>query len=420
MRYSEALEYLYGLEKLGIVFGLENIRRLLDIMGNPQRFFRAVHIGGTNGKGSVASMLSSVLDLAGYRAGKYASPHLLSFTERITINEREITEEEVVELTAEMRKEIERKDRERPFTFFDFTTALAFEYFRRRHVDVALIEVGLGGRLDSTNAVEPFIAAITNVTFDHMDFLGNDIADIAREKAGIIKDGVPVVTAAVDRPRQIIEETAKLHGSPVYIMGRDFSYEKKGDQVMSYTGPAWTLDNLFVNLKGDHQFANAAVALCVAELLSSSGFEVNADHVRRGLAMVTWPGRIEVVREYPTVILDGAHNIEGARALVQFLEGHFSERRKVLVFGVLGDKEYEKMLGLLTPLADSVILTQPRSDRALSPAGLQKCLSRGIVSESLRDALNKARAITGERDVLVVTGSLYLVGEAKAIIDEIF
>lgn len=204
MRYSEALEYLYGLEKLGIVFGLENIRRLLDIMGNPQRFFRAVHIGGTNGKGSVASMLSSVLDLAGYRAGKYASPHLLSFTERITINEREIAEEEVVELTAEMRKEIERKDRERPFTFFDFTTALAFEYFRRRHVDVALIEVGLGGRLDSTNAVEPFIAAITNVTFDHMDFLGNDIADIAREKAGIIKDGVPVVTAAVDRPRQII------------------------------------------------------------------------------------------------------------------------------------------------------------------------------------------------------------------------
>lgn len=420
MSYSEALEYLYGLEKLGIVFGLENIRWLLTLMGNPQRFFRAIHIGGTNGKGSVASMLSSILKLAGYRVGKYASPHLVSFTERITVSDEEITEKEVAELTAEIRQKICREHGERPFTFFDFTTALAFEYFRRRQVDPALIEVGLGGRLDSTNVLEPLIAVITNVTHDHMDYLGDDLSDIAREKAGIIKDGVPVVTAAVDQPRRIIEETARQHGSPVYVMGRDFSYEKRGDQIMSYTGLRWTVDDLFVNLRGDHQFANAAVALCTAELLSGSGFDIKADHGRRGLATVIWPGRIEVVREQPTVILDGAHNTEGVRALVQFLKDHFSERRKVLVFGVLADKEYEKMVALLTPVVDTVILTRPSSERALAPADLQKRVGHGIVSKSLRGALETARAMTGGGDVLVVTGSLYLVGEARAIIDEIF
>lgn len=418
--YSEALEYLYSLEKLGIVFGLENIKWLLNIIGKPQGVFRAIHIGGTNGKGSVASMLSWMLKLAGYRVGKYTSPHLVSFRERITINEEEITEEEVAELTADMRQEIEREDPDRPFTFFDFTTALAFEYFRRRHVDLALVEVGLGGRLDSTNVVQSLITVITNVTRDHMDYLGDTITDIAKEKAGIIKDGVPVVTGAVDGPRRIIEETAGRLGSPVYVMGRDFSYEKKGDQTMSYAGLSGARDDLFINLKGDHQFANAAVALCAAELLSSSGYEIGAEHMRRGLAGVTWPGRIEVMREKPAIVVDGAHNIEGISALVQFLTSRFPDRRKILVFGVMRDKEYKKMLALLAPLADTTILTKPGLERALSPVDLGKCVDRGIIMENVRAALGTAKAMATEGDVIVITGSLYLVGEARAIIDEIF
>ena len=418
--YPNVLAYLYSLEKFGIVFGLENIQWILDSIGNPHGFLKTVHIGGTNGKGSVAAMLSHILKAAGYRVGKYTSPHLVSFTERITINDEEITETEVAELTAFIRRHIENVDPKRPFTFFDFTTALAFEYFRRKHVDIALIEVGLGGRLDSTNVVNPLISIITNVAFDHMDFLGNDILDVTREKAGIIKRGVPVVTGAQDAPQRIIEETGKSNDSPVYVMGRDFSYEKKGRQSMSYSGLSSRLNDIFVNLKGDHQLANAAIVLCAAELLSSLGFGIDQREFYTGLSRVTWPGRLEIVREKPVVILDGAHNVDGIRALVGFLTSQFPGRRRLLIFGVMKDKEYEKMLGELLPHVDETILTVPKNDRALSPEFMQKLAPKAIVADDVTWALKRAKSMSTDEDVIVITGSLYLVGECKTVINEIF
>ncbi len=418
--YPNVLAYLYSLEKFGIVFGLENIQWILDSIGNPHGFLKTVHIGGTNGKGSVAAMLSHILKAAGYRVGKYTSPHLVSFTERITINEEEITETEVAELTTYIRQQIESVDPNRAFTFFDFTTALAFEYFRRKHVDIALIEVGLGGRLDSTNVVNPLISIITNVAFDHMDFLGHDILDVTREKAGIIKRGVPVVTGAQDAPQRIIEETGKSNDSPVYVMGRDFSYEKKGPQSMSYSGLSLRLNDVFVNLKGDHQLANAAIALCAAELLSSLGFGIDQKEFYAGLSQVTWPGRLEIVREKPVVILDGAHNVDGIRALAGFLTSQFPGRRRLLIFGVMKDKEYEKMLGELLPHVDETILTVPKNDRALPPEFMQKLAPKAIVADDVTWALKKAKSMSTDEDVIVITGSLYLVGECKTVINEIF
>jgi dihydrofolate synthase/folylpolyglutamate synthase len=418
--YPNALEYLYSLEKFGMVFGLENVQWILNGIGNPHKFLKTVHIGGTNGKGSVAAMLSHILKAAGYRVGKYTSPHLVSFTERITINEERITEAEVADLVASMRQRAESVDPKRTFTFFDFTTALAFEYFRRGNVDIALIEVGLGGRLDSTNVVNPLVSVITNVAFDHMDYLGEDILRIAREKAGIIKKGVPVVTGAQDLPGRIIEETGTINNSPVYVMGRDFLYEKKATQTMLYAGLVTNLDNVYVNLKGDHQLGNAAIALCTAELLSTLGFGIDQRGVYAGLSEVTWPGRIQIIKEKPTIILDGAHNVDGIRTLVNFLKSQFPDRRRLLIFGVMKDKEYEKMLSELLPLADDVIFTSSANDRALFPESMRGFAPKAFVADNASLALQKAKSMLHEKDVLIITGSLYLIGECTAIIDDIF
>lgn len=418
--YADVLEYLYGLEKFGIVFGLDNIQWILEVTGNPQKHLKAVHIGGTNGKGSVASMLACMLSEAGYRVGKYTSPHLVSFTERITVDEKEITEIEVAELTTEIRQTIQREDSDRSFTFFDFTTALAYEYFRRRQVDIALVEVGLGGRLDSTNVIDPLVSIITNIGFDHMSYLGNTIAEIAREKAGIIKKETPVVTGACDGALEVIEEIARGRNSPVHVLGTDFRYEMQSPQVMSYTGPSMKLDSVFVNLKGDHQLANGALALRTAEFLKTRGFSVDKESIRNGLARVRWPGRIEIVREKPTILLDGAHNVDGVQALVRFLKARFPEKRTTLIFGVMKDKEYGKMLELLRPLTDAIVLTRPTNERGLPAQAMKEFAGEAAIAQDVRSALAKARAATTDSDLILVTGSLYLIEEARAAIDEIF
>jgi dihydrofolate synthase/folylpolyglutamate synthase len=418
--YPNVLVYLYSLEKFGIVFGLENIQWILNCIGNPHGSLKTVHIGGTNGKGSVAAMLSHILKDAGYRVGKYTSPHLVSFTERITINEEEITEEEVADLTAYIRQHIEGVEPTRTFTFFDFTTALAFEYFCRKNVDIALVEVGLGGRLDSTNVVNPLFSIITNVALDHADYLGDDILDIAKEKSGIIKRGVPVVTGAQDGPRNIIEEVGETSGSPVYALGRDFSHEKKESQTVSYAGFSMKLDDVYVNLKGDHQLSNAAIALCATELLVKYGFRIDEKHLRAGLSQATWPGRLEIIRKHPTIILDGAHNVEGVRALASFLTSQYPDKRKLLIFGVMKDKEYEKMLSELLPFVSKTILTMTANDRALSPEFMKKFAPQAVIANDAISALREAKSMSEEEDVIVITGSLYLVGECKTIINDIF
>jgi dihydrofolate synthase / folylpolyglutamate synthase len=414
--YDDTLEYLGRLEKFGTVFGLENIEWILSLLGNPHRRIKTVHVAGTNGKGSVASMLSCMLQEEGYKVGKYTSPHLVSFTERITVNEVEIREEEVATIANDLRKRARDADENRFFTYFDFTTALAFEFFYEKQADICIVETGLGGRLDSTNVVMPLVSIITNVDYDHMNYLGNEISDIAREKAGIIKRGVPVVTGTDGLALRVIEETASGTGSAVYALGRDFCCKKELDQRMTYVGMKTKFENVFVNLRGDYQFDNGALALATAECLTSTGFPMDEGAMRKGLSRVEWPGRLEVVSENPTILLDAAHNAHGAHSLKGYLKSHYSEKRKILVFGVMKDKAYEEILKEILPLFDKVIFTRPDIERALSPQDLMSHAPGARITESVKKALKEARNVANDEDLIVVTGSIYTIGEARSII----
>ena len=416
--YRQTLEYLYGLEKLGMVFGLDNITRLLGLIGNPQESLKAVHIAGTNGKGSVASMLSEVLKAAGYATGMYTSPHLVSFTERIDANGDRITEAEVAELTQYIKERVDRQDCGTPFTFFDFTTAIAFEYFKRKDVAIALVEVGLGGRLDSTNVLRPLVSVITNVAFDHQEYLGNSLKEIAREKAGIVKENVPVVTGAKGEPLEVVRAAAAK--TALYALDENFTYKKKGEQLMWYRGIRTTYDDLSVGLRGDHQLFNAALALCTLELLDRAGFPVKEYAVRKGLASIKWPARLELVRKpgKPLILIDGAHNPDGAAALAAYLKGHFVNRKKLLIFGVMKDKDFREMLRELLPVVQQTILTRPEIGRAALPADVARYAPGALVSPSVGDALERAFAMAEEHDLIIITGSFYTAGEAKGLLDE--
>ncbi len=418
--YESSLEYLSGLERFGSVFGLENITRLLGTIGDPHRSLTTVHVAGTNGKGSVATMISCMLRAAGYRVGKYTSPHLVSFTERITVNEEEITEDEVAFLAEHIRNRAHRNGSGPFYTYFDFTTALAFEHFRREKVDIAVVETGLGGRLDSTNVIEPLTTVITNVAFDHMKELGGTIGKIAGEKAGIIKKGVPLITGVRGKALEVLAARARELASPIHVLGRDFLCRKKGERRFSYRGVGWDCDDIALNLEGDHQLTNAALALCAVESLSRRGFRVGEGHARDALASVRWQGRLETVRERPLVILDGAHNLSGVRALTRFLRSRYRDRRKVLVFGVMRDKQYGRMLEVMNGCVDLAILTQPNTERALEAESMRGLIRDPIVMKDTRSALRKARQLAGDGDLILVTGSLYTIGEAKRAVNEIF
>jgi dihydrofolate synthase/folylpolyglutamate synthase len=419
-KYEKTLKYLFGLEKFGMVFGLDNIRWLLNIIENPHNFFKTVHIAGTNGKGSTATMLSHILKEGGFRVGKYTSPHLVSFTERITVNEEEITEEEVADLTEYIRSKADEKDKKRFFTFFDFTTALAFEFFKRKKVDIALIETGLGGRLDSTNVIEPLVSIITNVDYDHMEQLGSRIEQIAAEKAGIIKKGIPVVTACEGPEREVIEGRAQELQSRTYILGQDFSYAKITDRTLAYKGIQKDLPDVVLNLDGDHQLTNCALSLCALEVLSSLGFFVPENRIYDALSHLKWPGRLERVKEDPLVFLDAAHNPQGMHALSQFMNTHFLDKKKILVFGAMKDKEYDKMLDEIVPTMNTVIFTKPNIERAISPQEIKSSVKNAVITNNTRDALEIAKKMARKEDLILVTGSFYTIGEAKAIINEIF
>jgi len=417
--YSETLDYLYGLEKFGIVFGLAGVTRILSLIDDPHKSLRTVHVAGTNGKGSVAAMVARIAREAGYRVGLYSSPHLISFTERITVNGEPITEEEVVGITRFMRERIERDAPDLHFTFFDFTTALAFDYLRRKNVDLAVIEVGLGGRLDSTNVLMPLVSVITNVALDHCDYLGDSVEAIASEKAGIIKKGTPTVTGARNAALDVIRNMADKED--LYVLGERFSYLRKSDQHMSYTGLSRSFDDLTVGLMGDHQLFTAALALCVVELIDRRGFPIGQEAVRNGLARVRWPGRLEVIpggRERPTIVLDGAHNPDGVDTLVAFLDSHFTAGMKILVFGVMKDKDFPKMLSKLVDAVDRVVLARPEIDRAADPSNLAAYAPGAIVAGSVPDAIAEALKTARAEDTVIIAGSFYTIGEAKKFLDE--
>jgi len=417
--YQRSLDYLYGLEKFGMIFGLTKIEEILEAVGNPHREIQAIHVGGTNGKGSTAAIIASILRKEGYRVGLYTSPHLIRFTERMKVNEKEIEKEEVADLTEWMRQRIETAGVAPPFTFFDFTTAMVFLYFKQKMVDLAVLEVGLGGRLDSTNVIDPLLSIITNIGKDHEDVLGKGVLRIAREKAGIIKESRPLITAATQaQVLRLFSKICREKKAPFFRVGKEFRYVLAGEGSFSYEGLHRKLWGLSLNLRGSHQIINATTALGAMEILDDLGYRVSNDAMTEGLKEVDWPGRLEVVCSSPRVLLDGAHNPDGALSLKESLEKDFQYHHLVLLIGIMKDKDAHSILHSLSPLADHIIFTRPGTDRAASPALLRKALGRNgkkaEVIEDFRKAIDRGLSLTSEEDILCITGSLYTVGEARS------
>jgi dihydrofolate synthase/folylpolyglutamate synthase len=417
--YQSSLDYLYRLEKFGMIFGLTQVKRILEALGNPHRELQVIHIGGTNGKGSTAALMASILQREGYRVGLYTSPHLIDFNERIRVNGQMIENEEVAELTSWMIERVHSAKIRDPFTFFDFTTAMAFLYFSRKTVDLAIVEVGLGGRLDSTNVVDPLLSMITNVSRDHEDVLGKTLLKIAGEKAGIIKKKRPVITAATQPGvLHLLSRVCREKGAPFYRVGKEFRSIGSDTTDFTYEGLHRKLWNLQVNPRGPHQIVNATTALGASEMLEQLGYPVSTSAMVEGLRSVEWPGRFEQVASSPRVILDGAHNPAGAIALRESLKEESSYRRLILLIGILKDKDFKTILRTLTPLADHIILSKPHFDRAAPVSLLEKAMKENGKTveaiEDLEEAIQRGLSLTGTEDLLCITGSLYMVGEAKA------
>lgn len=417
--YQRSLSYLYGLEKFGMIFGLAKVEKILEAIGNPHHEIQAIHIAGTNGKGSTAAMVASILRKEGYQVGLYTSPHLIRFTERIKINGKEIEEEEVVELAGWMRKRIEEAGIPPPFTFFDFTTAMCLLYFKQKMVDLAILEVGLGGRLDSTNVIDPLLSIITNIAKDHEEYLGKSILKIAGEKAGIIKKGRPLITAATQpQVLRLFSTVCRKKGAPYYRVGREFRYLQSEERNFDYEGLRRKLWSVYVHLGGHHQIINATTALGAMEVLDDLGYRVSNDAMIEGLKEVEWPGRLEMVCSSPRVVLDGAHNPAAALVLKEALEKEFQYEHLILLAGMMKDKDIKSFLHLLAPLADHLILTQAHNDRAAPPRVLKEALGKSgkkaEMAEDLENAIEKGLSMTKQEDLLCISGSLYTVGEARA------
>ncbi|MBM4124059.1 MAG: bifunctional folylpolyglutamate synthase/dihydrofolate synthase [Nitrospira sp.] len=421
MSYPAALDFLYGLQHHGVKLGLAPVHALLAQLGAPQLRYRTLHIGGTNGKGSTAAMAASILQAAGYRVGLYTSPHLVDFRERIRVNGLPIPESAVAGLTERLRDVA--VEGAQP-TFFEFTTAMAFQYFADCDVDVAVVEVGLGGRFDATNTVLPLAATITNVALDHQDYLGDTVRAIAWEKAGIIKPHVPVVAGRLCREAEdVVAGVASEQEAPLHRWGRDFTAEGEPLTGFHYEGLRVSYDNLSCPLAGAHQLENAACALAFLEVASERGLRVTEADVRAGLLATTWEGRLEVVERGPTLILDGAHNPAAAAVLASYLADYrrsHAGARIILVVGMMRDKDRAGFFRLVLPLADELVLTQAQIPRAASVQELAASLGDwphvAYRALSPADALAQARRLASFEDLMCVTGSLMLVGEAKALL----
>ena len=435
MNYQESLKYLLSLgrelaaptQAAAAKFDLENIRALAAALGHPERKYRSVHIAGTNGKGSTAAFTESILRTAGFRTGLYTSPHLEKINERIRVNGEEISDDEFAESFTKIQALVEillakGKLRAHP-TFFEVVTALAFEHFAKARVEIAIIEVGLGGRLDATNVLTPEVSVITPVDFDHENFLGHSLAEIAGEKAGIIKTGVPLVLAEQrTEAREVIVKRAHELGAPVHKTEEEFHTENIGFEDECARAEAVEVKSgarfrIAPRLRGRFQLKNALNAIGVAQILRERGTNISTAEVGEGIANTVWPGRIEKLQSEPDVYLDGAHNPSAAQELANFLNENFAERKIVLLFAAMRDKAVDEIAGILFPRASEVIFTQPRISRAISALQLAEMAGEYAVHfrviPNAEAALEEALIHSGPRDAIFVTGSLYLVGELR-------
>jgi dihydrofolate synthase/folylpolyglutamate synthase len=416
---DDHLAALYRLRRFGIKFGLSTITRLLRGLGNPHERFSSIHVAGTNGKGSIAAFLSSVLTCAGYKVGLYTSPHLVRFNERIQINGQAISDEDVARVLEAVQFVYTQGD---PPTFFECATAMALHHFAQAGVDWAVVETGMGGRYDATNIVQPEACVISNIGLEHQEYLGNTLAKIAREKGGIIKKGIGVVTGIRQQNAlEVIENVAKDKGAPLYRLGKEIRIRRNKGDTFTYLSGHRRWPRIKIGMIGEHQMTNAALALGAIDLLTEKKLSVSGQAIYSGLAETSWPGRLEVVSKKPLILLDGAHNPSAVRALRKFLEDYVHVKRLVMVVGILADKAWKPMLRELTNVTDTMILTRPKYERAADPhelAAFARTLSQDtIVVPHLPDAVSIALDKAGKDDGVCITGSLYTVGDAKAYLD---
>jgi dihydrofolate synthase/folylpolyglutamate synthase len=401
MNYPDSVQFLYALgnEIKSAKLGLERITAVLAALGNPERAFRVVHVAGTNGKGSTCAMIEAGLRAANIRTGLFTSPHLIEPTERIQIDGTPVSEADFERAFNVVHETAEKLELDCHPTYFETVTAMAFWLFREKKIDTAVIEVGLGGRLDSTNVVQPILTVITPIDFDHEAYLGHTIEAIAGEKAGILKQGIPAVFAR-QRPEaaKVLDARAAELRVPVARAEdfeiRDLHIDARGSRFSGIVCP----------LAGEHQVDNAVTAALALRALG-----VSTD----GIAETRWPGRIEHVSPNPDILLDGAHNPAGARALARYLERFYGGRRIWLVYGAMRDKAIDEVAGVLFPLASELILTAPDTSRALRPEALAEFAGRGHIEPTVESAIDYARTHAADQDVIVITGSLFLVGEAR-------
>lgn len=426
MDYKQAIEFLQNLTKFGFNFGLARIEELLRRLGSPHRDLKVIHVGGTNGKGSTSMMIAKVLQAHGWKTGMFSSPHLHSYCERYRINGDEISGERIAQLIGTLRPHLEQmvaEGFEHP-TEFEVSTALGFLYFFEDKVDFLVLEVGLGGAIDSTNVVKPLVSVITNVGMDHMDYLGNTVKEIATVKAGIIKEGVPVVTAADDQEAlQVITAVSAQKGCQLTVVGQDVTWRITESTVAGQKFDLQTRYNsycdLMIKLAGHHQVINAATAMAALEGLAGHGYNFIEKEIRAGLMGTQWPARLEMVSSNPPVLLDGAHNLQGSLMLRKALTDIYSYRNLILVFGMLGDKEREKVVAQLAPLAKTVIVTKPNSPRAGDwqniAVEVRKYVDDVYLIEDIGQAVQKGLKLAAQEDLVCITGSLYMVAEAREI-----
>lgn len=423
MNYTETLAYLDSLGKFGIHLGMERIEALLKELGNPEQKVRTIHVTGTNGKGSVTSMITNILLVSGLKVGKFTSPHLVRYNERIEVDGKEISDEDFALVVTAVRRAVESvmaKGTDQP-TQFEVLTAAAFLHFALQKLDYAVIEVGLGGLWDSTNVITPVVSVITNVSLDHTDRCGKTVEEIAMQKAGIIKDGVPVVTAAEGEALGPIQAMSLFKQAPLYIYGKAFT----GQEVTSsMEGQTFTLSagdyhsNYEVKLPGAHQILNTAVAVVAAKLASKQDNRINELALHQGVALTKWPGRLERISQKPDVILDGAHNPAGAAVLRAALDKYYCGKKICFIFGMMGDKDISQVITTLFRKEDTVYTVRAdEGTRAAEPEALAEQIGpQAKAMHDLAAAYKTALAEVGEDGLVCVCGSLYLVGTFKKML----
>ena len=422
MNVNEAIEYIHSVYWQGSTPGLHRVQALLDKMGNPEKKLKYVHIAGTNGKGSTASMTASILQKAGYRTGLYTSPYIYRFHERMQINGEQISDEDLVEIT-EMVKPLASSMEQSP-TEFELVCCIAFEYFARKQCDVVVLEVGLGGAFDATNVIDtPEVAVITNIGLDHTDILGNTVEEIARTKAGIFKEGgQAVVYRGLPGVEQVFEEVCAEKN--VKLRKADFdSLKLKAHSLDGQVFDCGDRRNLVLPLLGDHQLHNASVVLSIIDSMIEQGWKISEENIYEGMRDVRWPGRFDIVSRDPLFIIDGGHNPQCIDALVKNIEDYLTDRKVIALTGVLGDKDYADMYQPVMPLVDCFVCITPPSPRKLEAEALAAHLSgagaNAIACDTVEAGVVKALELSGKDGVVLCFGSLYTIGAIKEALDQI-